>query len=84
MDKNRYQEISQRNKKDGKLNKLMLCYEVFQEESKTKLQYQEFLNIFPQWIMQMNIEVVFKTGDMDKSVEDGLDKIVKYLDEKYG
>lgn len=78
MDKQRYQEISQRNKTD----KLKLCYEVFCEEKK-QIPYQEFVQIFPQWIMQMNIEAVFRTGNMDMAVEDGLDKIVEFLNKKY-
>lgn len=83
MDKNRYQEISQRNKKDGKLNKLMLCYEVFCEE-KQSVPIQLFQEALPLWIASRDLQEMMFNPDIHAVAERGLDKIVKYLDEKYG
>lgn len=79
MDKARYKEISERNKQ----NKLLLCYEVFCEE-KGKIPFEEFQSVFPHWIMMQQPDVfVMGGGDLNSCTQDGLIKIVEYLDKKY-
>lgn len=61
----------------------MLCYEVFCEE-KQSIPLQLFQEVFPMWIASRDMREMMFNPDVSGITERGLDKIVKYLDEKYG
>ncbi|MFK5165253.1 hypothetical protein, partial [Propionibacterium freudenreichii] len=67
----------------NKNNNLILCFEVFSELGKTKLSLQEFETYFQQWVIQMNFQYVFETGNITGAFTDGMSKIVENLNKKY-
>ena len=75
MSPQRYKEIKDRNKD----NNLMLCYEVFCEQ-KPQIPLQQFQELFPQWLIQRDLQTFMKyNGSTDKCMEE----VIKYLDNKH-
>lgn len=78
MTKERYKKLFERNS-----NKFMLCYEYFCEEKK-KIKYEEFQQLFPNWLLTMQPDVfVMSGGDIREVTDVGVGKIVEYLNKKY-
>lgn len=79
MNKDRYKEIKERNN-----NPLLLCFEVFHEQSKSNIGVQEFKHLLSEWVILQQPDVfIMGGGNRQRCYEVGLERIVKFLDEKY-
>jgi hypothetical protein len=83
LTKERYKELFERNS-----NKFMLCFEYFCEISaetqKKKIEFSQFQQLFPQWLITMQPDVFVMSGADIREVTDvSVAKIVEYLNKKY-
>ena len=78
MTDTKFKEIYQSNSNDL----MQLCWIYFCEEKKT-IPKEAFYEMFPNWIMTMNMPYVMSSGDIGGAVDNGLSRIEQFLKSKH-